>query len=58
MKFELDNFTPPSFTVVKSVLLSPTKFFKLAVGGVALKCKRYKNFCAKKNCFCGREEKK
>ena len=46
MKLELDNFTPPSFTVVNSVLLSPTKLFKLAVGGTALKCKRHKNFCA------------
>ena len=42
MKFELDNFTPPSFTVVNL----PTKFFRLAIGGTALKCKRYKKFCA------------
>ena len=47
MKFELDNFTPPSFTVVNSVLLLPTKFFKLAIGDTVLKCKRYKKFCAK-----------
>ena len=47
MKFELDNFTPPSFTVVNSaLLLLPTKFFRLAIGGTALKCKRYKRFCA------------
>ena len=51
MKFELDNFTPLSFTVVNSVfqfryLLLPTKFFKLAIGATALKCKRYKKFCA------------
>ena len=46
MKFELDNFTPPSFTVVNSVLLLPTKFFKPAIDGTALKCKGYKNFCA------------
>ena len=46
MKFELDNFTPPSFTVVNSALLLPTKFFRLAIGGTALKCKRYKKFCA------------
>ena len=46
MKFELDNFTPPSFTVVNSAPLWPAKLFKLAVGGTALKCKRYKNFCA------------
>ena len=26
MKFELDNFTPSSFTVVNSALLLPTKF--------------------------------
>ena len=46
MKFELDNFTPPSFTVVNSALLL-TKFFRLAIGGTAfLKCKRYKKFCA------------
>ena len=45
MKFELDNFTPPSFTIVNSALL-PTKFFRLAIGGTALKCKRYKKFCA------------
>ena len=36
MKFELDNFTPPSFTVVNSALLLPTKFFRV---GTALKCK-------------------
>ena len=48
MKFELDNFTPPSFTVVNSaLLLLPTKFFRLAkVAHSALKCKRYKRFCA------------
>ena len=46
MKFELDNFTPPSFTVVNSVLLLPTKFLKLAIGDTVLKCKRYKKFCA------------
>ena len=46
MKFELDNFTPPSFTVVNSAFFLPTKFFRLAKGGTALKCKRYKNFCA------------
>ena len=46
MKFELDNFTPPSFTVVNSVLLLLTKFLKLAIGGTALKCKQYKKFCA------------
>ena len=46
MKFELDNFTLPSFTVVNSVLLMLAKFFKLAIGGTALECKRYKKFCA------------
>ena len=46
MKFELDNFAPPSFTAVNSVLMLPTKLFKLAIGGTALKCKRYKKFCA------------
>ena len=47
MKFELDNFTPPPrFTVVNSVLLLPTKFFKLAIGSTALKSKRYKKNCA------------
>ena len=46
MKFELDNFIPPSFPVVNSVLLLSTKFFRLAIGGTALKCKRYKRFCA------------
>ena len=46
MKFESDNFTPPSFTVVYSVLLLPTKFFKLAIGGTALKWKQYKKLYA------------
>ena len=46
MKFELDNFTPTSFTAVNSVLLLPTKLFKLAIGGTTLKCKQYKKFCA------------
>ena len=46
MKFELGSFTPPSFSVVNSALLLPTKFFRLAIGGTALKCKRYKKFCA------------
>ena len=46
MKFELDNFTPPSFTVSQFSILLPTKFFKLAIGGTTLKCKQYKKFCA------------
>ena len=46
MKFELDNFTPPSSTVVNSALLLPTKLFRLAIGGTTLKCKRYKRFYA------------
>ena len=38
MKFVLDNFTPPSFIVANSALLLPTKCFRLAIGGTALKC--------------------
>ena len=49
MKFELGNFTPPSFTVVNSALLGnycPQNFSGLLLGGTAWKCKQYKRFCA------------
>ena len=47
MKFELDSFIPPKFHSCKfSITLLPTKFFKLAIGGTALKCKRYKKIYA------------
>ena len=44
MKFELDNFTPPPSFRCKFSIIAATKIFKLAIGGNALKCKRYKDF--------------
>ena len=46
MKYELDNFTPRSFTIVNSalLLLLPTKFFRLAIGGTALNVNDTKSF--------------